>query len=235
MSNIFKNLKYFILSFREKHLMEKLKHTTKRSFANKTGKKVYGHGAELTLQSETKKLVEQVRENVSAIVKSTNCDPNALLDYVKVSKTPVFRINNADKILNLIREEEGFICEKHGFDALYLSLTTQRKFTLKTEPMFVLRDGEIDKFYLLHNFYRWYSMKSGLAGFEYEVQKKFKLSLFDKTNTEMNNFSMEDIISIKEAVARDQEATEFVLQYTKHLEGSKNVLTKLKNEGGANI
>ena len=51
----------------------------------------------------------------------------------------------------------------------------------------------------------------------------------------MKNLSMEDIISIKEAVSRDQEATDFVLQYTKHTEGSKNVMDKLKTEGGANI
>ena len=101
--------------------------------------------------------------------------------------------------------------------------------------MFVLGVGEIDKFYMLHNFYRWYSMKTGLAGFEYEVQKKFKSTLFDKSDTEMKNLSMEDIISIKEAVSRDQEATNFVLQYTKQTDGSKNVMDKLKNDGGANI
>ena len=101
--------------------------------------------------------------------------------------------------------------------------------------MFILGVGDIDKFYMLHNFYRWYSMKTGLPGFEYEVQKKFKSSLFDKSGAEMKNLSMEDIISIKEAVSRDQEATDFVLQYTKHTEGSKNVMDKLKTEGGANI
>ena len=235
MSNIFNDIKYFFLSLREKYLLNNLKNTTKRSFSSKTGKTVYGNGADLSLQSETLKLIEQVKEGVSSIVKRTNCDPDLLLNYVKAAKTPVYKINNADKILNLIKEEEGFICEKQGFDALYLSFITERTFRFKTSPMFILRDGEIDKFYLLHHFYRWYSMKAGLPGFEYEVQKKFKSSLFDKTNTEMKGFSMEDIISIKEAVSRDQEATDFVLQYTKQTDGSKNVMDKLKTEGGANV
>jgi len=235
MSNIFKDIKYFFLSLREKHLLNSLKKTLKKSYSSKTGKHVLGHGADLTLNSETLKLIEQVRENVSAIVKSTNCDPNALLDYAKAAKTNVFRFNNADKLLNFIMEEEGFICEKQGLDALYLSFITERKFLLKTPAMFVLRPGDIDKFNFLHNFYRWYSYKAGLPGFEYDVQKKFKLSLFDQSNTKIKNLSLEDIIAIKEAVARDQEATDFVLQYTKESDGSKNVLEKLKNDGSANI
>ena len=39
---------------------------------------------------------------------------------------------------------------------------------------------------------------------------------------------MESIISLQEAVARDQEATEFVLNYTNSIEGSKKVIEKIK-------
>ena len=101
--------------------------------------------------------------------------------------------------------------------------------------MFVLREGEIDKYYMLHHFYRWFSLKSDLPGFEYQVQKKFKQYLLDNSEQAINKFTMEDIISLKEAIARDQEATEFVLNYTKEVDGSKNVLTKIKNSGGADI
>ena len=51
----------------------------------------------------------------------------------------------------------------------------------------------------------------------------------------MKSLSMEKIISLKEAIARDQEATTFVLNYTKEVEGSKKVLDKIKNDGGANV
>ena len=46
---------------------------------------------------------------------------------------------------------------------------------------------------------------------------------------------MESIISLQEAVARDQEATEFVLDYTNSIEGSKQVIEKIKNDGSANV
>ena len=101
--------------------------------------------------------------------------------------------------------------------------------------MIVLRDGVIDKFYMLHNFYRWYSLKSDLSGFEPDVQALFKQFLFDDSDKFMKSLSMEKIISLKEAIARDQEATTFVLNYTKEVEGSKKVLDKIKNDGGANV
>lgn len=232
---IFHNIKYFFLKNKEKNLQEKLKNTTKRSFINKTSKKVLGDAAELTLNSETLKIIEQVKENVSAIVKKTECDPKKLLDYISAAKTPVYKINYADKFLNLIKEEEGLICEKKGFEALYISIITGQGIKFYTEPMFVMRSGVIDKFYMLHNFYRWYSLKSGLAGFEYNTQKYFKKLLYSNSDDFIKHFSMESIISIKEAIQRDNEASSFVLNYTKELEGSKKVLDKIKNDGGANI
>nr|QGT49614.1 hypothetical protein Melaina855_0010 [uncultured Candidatus Melainabacteria bacterium] len=235
MNEILKKIKYFFLSIKEKDLQDKLKKTTKKSFINKTSKKVIGGAADLILNSETLKLVEDVKNNVSAIVKKTNCNPDELLAYIKAAKTPVYKINNADKFLNIIKEEEGLIYEKRGFEALYLGFLTGQGVTFKTSPMFVLRDGVIDKFYMLHNFYRWYSLKSDLPGFEYDTQKKFKTFLFDNSEDLMKGLSLEAIISLQEAIARDQEATAFVLEYTKHTDGSKKVIEKIKNDGGANI
>jgi hypothetical protein len=234
MMDLFKRIKYFFLSLKEKDLQEKLQKTTKRSFTNKTSKHVMGTAADLTLNSKTLKTIEEVKENVSAIVKQTNCDPDRLLEYVKSAKTSVYKINNADKILNFIKEEEGLICEKRGFEAFVLAFVTGQGIKFKTEPMFVLRAGIIDKYYMLHHFYRWYSLKSDLPGFDYETQKRFKAYLFEN-NDDVKSLSLESIIELQEAVARDQEATEFVLDYTNAIEGSKNVIDKIKNDGSANV
>lgn len=235
MTSFFKQIKYFFLSKKEKDLQEKLKNTTKRTFENKTSKKVLGDAADLTINSQTVKLVEDVKENVTAIVKKTNCNPDELLNYVKAAKTPVYKIDNADKFLNLIKEEEGLIYEKRGFEAFYLSLVTGQGLKFKTPVMFVMRNGLIDKFYMLHHFYRWYSLKSGLPGFEYEAQKQFKAFLFNDSDKYVKQLSMESILAMKEAIARDQEATAFVIEYTKEVEGSKKVIDKIKNDGGASI
>lgn len=233
MINLFKNIKYFFLSLKEKHLLESLKSSTKRSYTNKTTKRVIGNAADIEFNTETLKLIEKAKENVTAIAKQTNCDPEALLDYIKAAKTPVYRVAHADKFLNLLREEEGIIYEKRGFEALYLSLITEKKFSLRTEPMFIMRDGIIDKFYMLHHFYRWYSLRLDLPGFDFDTQRKFKASLFKEMP--ITKLSMEEIYSIKEAVARDQEATDFVLEYMKQTDGSKNALNKMQTDDGASI
>lgn len=233
MNNMFKNIKYFFLSLKEKHLLERLKGSTKRSYKNKTSKKVIGKAADLELNSETLKLIEKAKENVTAIAKQTACNPESLLDYVKAAKTPVYRIAHADKFLNLLREEEGLIYEKRGFEALYISLITEKKFSLSTQPMFIMREGIIDKFYLLHHFYRWYSLKLDLPGFDFDTQRRFKASLFKELP--MTKLSIEDIYAIKEAVARDQEATDFVLEFMKMTDGSKNALEKMQTDDGASI
>ncbi len=235
MSNIFKQIKYFFLSKKEKNLQKNLKDTLKRSYTNKTSKSVIGNGADLIITSETLKLIDDVKNNVYAIAKKTDCNPDEILGYIKAAKTKIYRVDNADKFLNLIKEEEGFICEKHGLEALYLSIITEQGFSLKTEPMFIMRNGVIDKFYLLHHFYRWYSCKSGLPGFEYEAQKYLKKYLFENSDKFIKTLSMEKVMALKEAIARDQEATNFVIDFMKEKEGSKKVLDKIKNDGGANV
>ena len=235
MKDFFKNIKYYFLAQKEKTLQKKLKGTTKRSFTNNTSKVIFGQGAEVNINSETLKLIAAVKENASAIVKKTNCEPEELLNYVKAAKTPVYKINNADKLLGFIQEEEGLIYEKQGFEALYLSVITGSGIKFNTPAMFVLRNGVIDKFYMLHHFYRWCSLKAGLPGFEYDTQKYFKRFLHNDSDDLVKTLSMEKILSLKEAIARDQEASAFVLQYTKETDGSKNVIDKIQNEGGANI
>lgn len=235
MTNLFNKIKYFILSNREKKRREQINKVIKPSYSNKTSKHIIGSAADVTLNAQTNNIVEEVKKNASAIADKTNCNPQELLEYIKATKTPVYKINNADKLLAYIKEEEGLIYEQEGLRALYISLITGSGISFKTPVMFILREGEIDKYYMLHNFYRWCSLKAGLPGFEYKTQQKFKKYLNGNPDIIVKSFSMEDILSVKEAIARDQEATDFAISYTKRFEGSKKVLDKIKNEGGANI
>ena len=235
MNDFIKNIKYFILSLKEKFLLRKLKDSTRQSYTNNDTKNVMIKGASLTINSKTLQTIAQVKENVTSIIQKTNGEPDALIDYIKAAKTPVYKIKNADKILNFINEEEGLITEKEGFDALILSVSTGQGIKFKTAPMFVMREGIIEKYYMLHHFYCWYSLKSGLPGFDYKSRKMFKQYLVNGSDDFTAKLSMAQILSLQEAIARDQEATAYVLEYTKQIEGSQNVMDKIKNEGSANI
>ena len=201
----------------------------------KKSKTILTSDANVTFNAQTKELIEKIKEDIRAILSQTECSPSKLIDYVKNNGTQVYKVNYADKLLSLIGEEEGFICEQQGFSALFISIITGQGIKTKTEAMFVMREGIADKYTMLHNFYRWYSMKSGLAGFDYNSREKFKKYLKNNSDEATKKLKLEDIVAIKEVIARDNEASEFVLEYTKSVEGSKNVLNKIKNDGGANI
>ncbi|MBR1424902.1 hypothetical protein IJ579_05010 [bacterium] len=229
MKNILKNIRnLFILKKREK-ISRDLKKISEQNLS-------VSNGAKLTINAEKQKKIDQVKENITAIVKTTKCEPEALINYITAAKTPVYRISNPNKVLSFIGEEEGLICEQKGLFAIYLSILTGQGVKFKTEPMFVIRKtNDINKSYLLHNFYRWYSLKSGLEGFDYESRRKMKIYWFDNSLEATRRLSIESINQIQEAISREREANLFVLDYEKQIEGSKKVLEKIKNEGGADV
>lgn len=216
-------------------LKKQLKLYRNTNSGNDLSKTIISDGANLTIDSKSKDISAQVSENVKAIVKQTNCDVSKLLGYVTASGTKVYRVFNAEKLLKNIVEEEGFISEKKGFDALYLSLITMSGLKLKTEPMFVFGRDKLDKYLVLFGFYRWYSMKSGLGGFEYEIQKKYNKYIKNISKVNAANLPLDEIIGLQEAIARDKEATDFVINYDKDNAVSKKVSKKISQDGGASI
>ena len=231
--NIFQKLVYFFLELQEKSLLKKLDKHLKRSSKNSTSKTVLAKGVTMTLNAETEKNKELVLKNVSDIVKGCSGNPEKLLSYIQSAGTKVVKMDNADKILSFIKEEEGLITELQGLDALYLNLVTHNGFSLKSEPMFVMREGEVDPFYMVHQFYKWYALKNNLPGYDYFSQKIFKIYLNSNT-ANFENLNLDELVGLKEAISRDQEATDFALSFAKQIEGSKKVLEKMQ-DGGAQI
>ncbi len=233
--NILKKFVYLILSIREKQLETKLHKHFKTSASNKTSKTVLGHNITMTLTSETEKNKELVLKSVTEIVSGTKNNPDLLIEYIKAHKTRVFRLPKADKLLSVIKEEEGLICELGGLEALYINLLTDSGFSFKSKPVFIIQEGEIEPYGMLHQFYKWFSLFQGLPGFDCESQKLFKKYLNLPDTVSFENLSLEQMTGLKEAIARDQEATEFTINYAKSIDGSKNILNKIQTDGSANI
>lgn len=232
--NLFQKIIYFFLEQQEKALTKRLNKHLKVSSTNSTSKTVLSKGVTMTLSAETEKKKELVKLNVSDIVKASNNDPTKLLAFIESKGTKVIKLDNADKVLSVINEEEGLITSLEGIEALYINIVTESGFSLKSKPMFILRNGEIDPYYMVHQFYKWYSLYMGLPGFDFISQKLFKISL-NSDGSILSNLNLDEMTGLREAIARDREATDFALELAKTKEGSKNVLDKIKNDGGANI
>lgn len=232
--NLFQKIVYFFLEQQEKSLSKKLDRHLKVSSTNSTSKTVLSKGVTMTLSAETEKKKELVKQNVSDIVNGCNNDPAKLLAYIETKGTKVIKLDNADKVLSVINEEEGLITALEGIEALYINIVTETGFSFKSKPMFIMRNGEIDPYYMIHQFYKWYSLYMGLPGFDFMSQKLFKIAL-NSDPSMLSNLNLDEMTGLKEAINRDQEATDFALAIAKAREGSKKVLDKMKNDGGANI
>ena len=151
-------------------------------------------------------------------------------DYIKGANTPVYKIKNADKILSLINEQEGFILPQSGFKALYLNIVLNKKISFKTKEMFVLRNMEVNSYAIAYQFYNWYGYKMKLDGFEQETQKKFK-NIFEICETnKIDELSFEEILELKSAIKRDIEAIDFVKNLAVKNQMAKKNLQKIKEK-----
>lgn len=231
--NILQKIVYFFLEKQEKTLTKRLSRHLKTSSSNSTSKTVVSKGVTMTLNAETEKNKDLVLKNVSDIVKSCNNDISKLLAFIESKGTKIVRLDNADKILAVIKEEEGLITPLEGIEAFYINLVTNSGLSLKSKPMFVMRNGQIDPYYMAHQFYKWYALQMKLPGFDFMSQKIFKIYL-NSDGAMLSNLTLDEMTGLKEAIARDQEATTFALDLAKQKEGSKKVLEKMQG-GGANI
>lgn len=231
--NILQKIVYYFLEKQEKALTKRLSRHLRTSSSNSTSKTVVSKGVTMTLNAETEKNKDLVLKNVSDIIKGCNSDISKLLTFIESKGTKVIRLENADKILSVIKEEEGLITPLEGIEALYINTVTHSGFSLKSKPMFVMRNGQIDPYYMAHQFYKWYALQMKLPGFDFMSQKIFKIYL-NSDGAILSNLTLDEMTGLKEAIARDQEATTFALDLAKQKEGSKKVLEKMQ-DGGANV
>lgn len=234
MKNLGKSIKYSILAVKEMFLRTILSKHLDTSFSNSTTKTMISSTETITFSSETEKNIQLVKQNVSDIMKSCNNNPQKYIEYMEAEGTKVFRRKEAFKFLNKINEEEGLITELKGKKALYLNSILGQGFSTTFKPALVMSIGEIEPYYMLREFYKWYSLKRGLPGFNFTAQENFKKYLKNINDPSIKNLSYKDMLELKEAIARDSEANDFVINAVKEKEGSEKVFKKMNN-GGAEI
>ena len=229
--SLFKNIVLLVLSVQEKILTKKLDKTLGIKNLSKS-KKYYQEGCFLNLETLAESEKNKMEEELALILKSSNYNPTEILKYIQNHNTKLFYIDNT-KSLDYISENEGFIYPKKGLKALYLSLLTQKKFSLRTDEMFVLTKGEINDFYFIYHFYNWYAYKHGVSGLDNESQELLKKYLFNSSEKDVSKLQLADIYKLKDAIKQDKASIEFVFKLYRQFEGSKKALEKVKDSGAS--
>lgn len=229
--SLFKNIVLFVLSVQERMLTRSLNKTLGVKSTSKR-KKYFQAGCLLSLDSLADGDKQRMEEELALILKSSNYEPAEVLKYIESHGTKVFYIDNA-KSLHSVGENEGFIYPQKGYKAIYLSLLTEKKISPKTNEMFVLTKGEINKYYFIYHLYNWYAYKHGIAGMDTESQELLKKYLFSPSEEDFSKLQLADIYKLKDAIKQDKASIEFVFKLCQQYEGAKKALEKLKDSGAS--
>lgn len=239
MFNFVQKFIYDFLAFQENLLKKKNKRSFKNTYSHTTSKKAFAAGTSLEITSKTSKSKGKLENDVRVILKKYGNDPEKLVGFIERSGTKVYRIPSTKKFLKLINCEEGLISNVKGIKGLYLNIVipvlAKEKFVLSmnVEPLFVLSNAELDCYKTIQQFHKWYAMKLNLPGFDADSQNNFNKFL-TSNNANVKSLSIEEILGLKEAIARDVEAINFIVELAKNTNGSKNALKKMTS-GGASI
>lgn len=230
LARIVKNFSFMLLSwqgnFLQKRLIKRLGYTHKSVV----------DGCSVDISQNIKDKREKIDNDVKSILKQCENNPIKVIEYLEKNGIRVYFVKRAKKLLKHIKEDEGFITERHGFRSLMLNIITGQGLKFNTKTMVILEKGEPDIYNLIHYLHKWYAMKEGMDGFDEKSQKL--LVLFNTTKEEdklIGRLSIPEISGLREAIARDVQSIEFVTKYSKENAGAKNALEKMKTEGSANI
>lgn len=224
-----KTVSFAILSWRsdrlQKRLMKKMGYDSKKHIK----------GVSVDIKGENYCDSKKLDGEVKLILKNCKNNPVELVKFLSEHKTPVFELKNAEKVLGRIHEKEGFITERTGMKALFLNYILTKKIGFKTPKMFVVEKGELDIYNLIHGLHKWCAYKNGLAGLDERSQSLLRRFDYQKDDEIIKKLGLKDIERVREAIARDVQSIDFVVQYAKENAGAKKALEKLKNKKSVNI
>lgn len=201
------------------------------TFMNTTSKKVVSSCATLSITTKTTRAKEKIENNLEKVILSHKNSPEKLLEIVKKNGTEVFKIKNAKNILKMFSQEIGFVSANNGIKGLLINLITSHKISFYSKPLFIIENSELDKYWTIQQVYKWYAMKLNMPGFDRKSQDNFNRFMTNSSNVKIKELSIDEILGIKEAIARDAEAIDFVVKMAKRTESSKKALLKMSLKG----
>ena len=197
-------------------------------------------GVSLCLNAKTNLKRENFEKEIKDILKKNNNDILKLINYIKANGTNVYKFSNAQKIMKNISQEIGFIPKTKGIKAFLISFiikcNVKKEFEIKSEldEMIILDSKNIDTMWFIQQFYKWYAMKNNMPGYSQNAQENFNSLMLQCTDSKIKNLSVDEIFDLKDAIARDLESINFVMEYTRQTFDSKKALKKIIS-GGASI
>ena len=229
---LLKDFIYKCLSVQEKFLRLRLSKTLGIKNMSKR-KRHYSEGCTVDLNSIAEEEKQKLEDMLLNILKKYDYNQKKILEYIQKQGTEVVLAKDAKRILHPLGENEGFIYPAKGAKALYLSLSLFGRIKFKTNELFVLSEGNINKYYFLYHLYNWFAYKHNIEGMDTESHELLQKYLCENSDTK--ELQLADIYKLKDAIRQDKASIEFVIKLCRNYEGAKQALTKMQNNGSAKL
>ncbi len=212
-------------------------------FKSSTTKHSMNVSCTLKISAETDKKKNEINEELRNIVNQYINTPEKLIQYIQLQGIKVYKLRNADKILEKIGEEEGFLTPLKGFKALFLNIILKIAFkdsidiNFSTKEMFIFNLESTEIYTIARALHKYYGYKNKLPGYDYKSQKIFK-KVYKKSKNHTSPFggcTINDMYACKEAIARDLESINFTIALSVEYERSKKALEKISTDKGSSI
>ena len=196
----------------------------------------------LKIIGNRQKKLDEINENASSLVKNYLDDVSGLLEFIENRGTQVIIHKNAEKILHFFGEIEGFIPPMNGFRAklimygLKIIGAWKQPIPEETPPLFIFGEEGPTIGYMVHQIHHWLSFNQGLPGYTEETMNNFK-KIFDPSFgvQDVQRMTKEEILSLREAIARDQEALDFVQKMAQEIFKPQDIVKGIKDGDKKNI
>ena len=210
------------------------------SYSSSTTKHAMNSSCTLKLSTKTEEIKKEIHEELKTRIRKYINNPEKLIQYFRLKGIEVYRVKNAEKLLNEIGEEEGFITPLRGLKALHVNLliiNPKHPCNLfSTKEILVFDSKEVEIYTIARALYKYYGFKRKLPGYEHISQEIFKKIYNKKKNSKdlIDKLPLGKLFSCKEALARDLESIKFAVELSKEYQSAKEALKKMK-DNGANI
>ncbi|MCQ2957360.1 MAG: hypothetical protein MJ180_00495 [Candidatus Gastranaerophilales bacterium] len=199
---------------------------------NRSKKLFFTGHEELTISANNDKKEAKVSEIAYNILFKYKNNPKMILKFMESKGTKVVYCPALAVVLKLLGYDEGFIPKHNGFKAFILnfltSLLADKKIVLSDcmEDVLIICKSNLSLYFIAYQFHHWLSYKHKLPGYDSETMNLFR-NTFNNEHTNMSVLSINQILSLKDAIDRDKQAVEFVRKFVREQVGAKQRLQSM--------
>ena len=237
MSKVISFLKFIYSVISQKYYM--LKHRKYLSLKNRGSNVFLSQVGVVKLNACDEQRAKNVYHKAKDFLKKHIKEPDSILRYIENHSTVIVRMKHIEKICLLLNITPGFLPKQQGFKTMCLSvmikLFSDRKMEISSElpDMFLLGVNTPNVYILAHQFYHWMAYKSKLPGYDEQTQRNFRNIWKLQKSEEIKKLSISEILSLKDAIARDVDALDMVRELSMEFAGQKKCIEKIKVEGSS--